>query len=226
MPPPEEHRFDHIHGGYILCDSNLGIYFRPDVGNKVSIQRSPRSLVTCLTTFAYICIYKVSLWIWVQYLTICGIKSTNQILIGGSEPPCDPLHYVENADELDTDFSEEWTHNVYRANLRFPSLGVPAGSQQKGIVSAYDVTEDWVPIYDKTQLGGYFMCVGTSGNQFKNAAPVGKMMAQLIDEVSAGKDHDNDPVVFNLAKSGLGDINMRLFSRKRSIQSTSNTVMG
>ena len=47
-------------------------------------------------------------------------------------------------------------------------------AESQGIVACYDVTEDWNPVYDKSSLPGYFMAVGTSGNQFKNAGVVGK----------------------------------------------------
>jgi glycine/D-amino acid oxidase-like deaminating enzyme len=46
--------------------------------------------------------------------------------------------------------------------------------------------QDWVPIYDKSALPGFCMAVGTSGNQFKNAGPVGNMMATLIQQVYWG----------------------------------------
>ena len=38
------------------------------------------------------------------------------------------------------------------------------------------------------------MAVGTSGNQFKNGPVVGHCMAELIDAVEKGHDHDSDPV--------------------------------
>ena len=42
---------------------------------------------------------------------------------------------------------------------------------------------------------GFYMAVGTSGNQFKNGAgPVGYLMAELIDQVEHGHDHDRDLV--------------------------------
>ena len=32
-------------------------------------------------------------------------------------------------------------------------------------MACYDASEDWTPIYDKSKLNGYFMAIGTSGNQ-------------------------------------------------------------
>ena len=51
-----------------------------------------------------------------------------------------------------------------------------------------------MPIYDKSDLPGFYMAVGTSGNQFKNAPVAGHLMATLIDAVENGHDHDADPV--------------------------------
>ena len=28
-----------------------------------------------------------------------------------------------------------------------------------------DVSDDWIPIYDQSSLPGYYMAIGTSGNQ-------------------------------------------------------------
>ena len=40
---------------------------------------------------------------------------------------------------------------------------------KKGVVDLYDVSDDWLPIYDKTDLEGFYVAIGTSGNQYKNA---------------------------------------------------------
>jgi len=32
---------------------------------------------------------------------------------------------------------------------------------------AQDVSDDWIPIYDKSDLKGYYQAIGTSGNQFR-----------------------------------------------------------
>ena len=64
---------------------------------------------------------------------------------------------------------------MWRAALRIPTLCIPNTAQ--GIVDLYDVTPDWNPIYDKSSLPGYYMAIGTSGNQFKNAPVVGDLMA-------------------------------------------------
>lgn len=60
-----------------------------------------------------------------------------------------------------------------------PGLGIP--SKMWGCVDLYDVTEDWLLIYDRSCVEGYYMACGTSGYQFKNAPVAGKVMAELIE---------------------------------------------
>ena len=67
-------------------------------------------------------------------------------------------------------------------------------NERKGIVDLYDVSDDWFPIYDRSVLDGFYMAIGTSGNQFKNAPVVGHLMAELIDRLEHGHDHDAEPV--------------------------------
>ena len=86
---------------------------------------------------------------------------------------------------------------VQRVAQRIPSL--PVTSPVKGVVDLYDVTDDWIPIYDTSDLPGFYMAVGTSGNQFKNAPVAGAMMAELISACEQGRDHDRDPLPFRLA---------------------------
>ena len=48
-----------------------------------------------------------------------------------------------------------------------------------GLAALYDVTPDWAPIYDRTSLDGFYVAIGTSGNQFKNSPLVGTLMAAV-----------------------------------------------
>ena len=41
----------------------------------------------------------------------------------------------------------------------------------------YDVSRRLVPIYDRTGVDGFYVAIGTSGNQFKNAPVVGRFLA-------------------------------------------------
>ena len=96
----------------------------------------------------------------------------------------------------------------------------------RGVVDLYDASTDWIPIYDKSSLGGYYMACGTSGNQYKNAPIAGKMMAALVDYCESGNDHDNDPLTFTLPYIQR-DIDVGFYSRKRPInQESSFSVLG
>jgi sarcosine oxidase, subunit beta len=99
-------------------------------------------------------------------------------------------------------------------------------SPVRGVVDLYDVTDDWIPIYDKSDLKGFYMAVGTSGNQFKNAPIAGAMMAELIIACDQGRDHDRDPLPFRLARAGRM-ISIGFFSRNRPINRESSfSVLG
>lgn len=90
----------------------------------------------------------------------------------------------------------------------------------------YDVTNDWIPIYDQSNLPGFYLAIGTSGNQFKNAAGVGHLMASLIDAVEKGQNHDVDPVQVTMPYTGVV-LNAGFYSRRRAHNTeSSHTVMG
>jgi glycine/D-amino acid oxidase-like deaminating enzyme len=147
------------------------------------------------------------------------------VLVGGTEPECDPLDWVDDPDTANLNRTTSlFETQVTRAARRFPELRIP--SQPKGIAGIYDVASDWTPIYDRTDLDGYYVAIGTSGNQFKNAPLAGSMMAALITEVENGHDHDADPVAFACQHTGH-TIGLGTFSRKREINPYSTgTVMG
>ncbi len=115
----------------------------------------------------------------------------NHFLIGSIDPKCDPHEWVD-PDDYDQSFTNQWTTQVMRAGQRLPELPIPG--RQQGVVDLYDVSDDWLPIYDASDLPGFYMAVGTSGSQFKNAPVVGQLMAKLIAEVEAGHEHDTEPV--------------------------------
>ena len=147
-------------------------------------------------------------------------------LVGGTEPECDVLEWVEpdKVDEVNmTRTVEVFESQTYRFARRFPAAQIP--STPVGVVGVYDVSSDWTPIYDKTDVPGFYVAIGTSGNQFKNAPGAGLIMAHLINEVEKGADHDNQPVVYKCTKSKSA-INLATFSRKRARNLTSGTVMG
>ena len=150
---------------------------------------------------------------------------TGSTLIGGTEPECDLLDWVDDVEAVNLNRTKElFEAQVTRAARRLPALKIP--NSPSGIAGVYDVAADWTPIYDRTDLDGFFVAIGTSGNQFKNAPMVGKLMTELIEAVRAGKDHDIDPVKVRAERTG-NEINLGAFSRKRAFNAdNTGTVMG
>ena len=150
----------------------------------------------------------------------------NNMLIGSLELEATDLEWldVDDVDGCSQSLSRQhWETHVLRFARRMPELGLP--HQPRGIVGVYDVADDWIPIYDRTSLDGFYVAIGTSGNQFKNAAVAGHCMAELIGAVEAGQDHDADPVVVSGEHTGF-DIDMGTFSRKRDLHGSSMSVLG
>lgn len=178
VPAPEG--FDYEVLGCPSSDSDIGAYWRPEVGNN--------------------------------------------ILSGSEDPECDPREWIEDPDDFNRNLTDQARAQACRLALRIPELRIP--NQIQGVVDLYDVTDDWIPIYDKSDLPGFYLAIGTSGNQYKNAPVVGKMMAELITECENGKDHDQYPIVFHLEKIDH-DIDMRFYSRLREINHESSfSVLG
>ncbi len=146
----------------------------------------------------------------------------DNILVGSLDPPCDAREYVD-ADAYNTQLTEQWTRQVWRAAQRVPALAIP--NTARGLVGLYDATPDWIPVYDRSSLPGFYMAVGTSGNQFKNAPVIGDLMAALITACEDGQDHDNDPVRLHLPTLDR-TIDLGFFSRHREQHvKTSGTVL-
>jgi sarcosine oxidase subunit beta len=147
-------------------------------------------------------------------------ETGNAILVGSEDPECDPKDWIEDRDVFNQSLTQDrWKAQVYRLARRIPDLPIP--NQPRGIVDLYDVSDDWLPIYDKSDLKGFYMAIGTSGHEFKNAPPVGHMMAELIDHCEKGQDHDNDPVGYKARYTGL-EINIGFHSRLREINPESS----
>jgi sarcosine oxidase subunit beta len=146
------------------------------------------------------------------------------LLVGGTEAACDPLEWVADPDDFDDVASVDgWERATLRLARRVPGLGVPP--RPTGLAALYDVADDWVPIYDRSSLGGFFMACGTSGNQFKNAPLAGQFVRALVEAAASGHDHDAEPVRFRGAVTGRS-IDLGAFSRRRDPTLTSGTVMG
>jgi sarcosine oxidase subunit beta len=151
-------------------------------------------------------------------------EAGNTIIVGGGASRED-MDWIENPDEFNKNITENlWKTQVYRLAKRLPGLQVP--NETRGVVDLYDVTKDWIPIYDRSDLNGFYMAVGTSGNQFKNAAAAGFLMATLVDKRENGHDHDNKPIIVKGRYTGL-ELDTGFYSRLRAVNTESSlSVLG
>jgi len=150
-------------------------------------------------------------------------ETGNHVLIGSEEPKCDPLEYVD-PDNYNTEFTDQIRTQAMREAMRIPDLPIP--NKPQGLVDLYDVSDDWYPIYDKSSLPGFYLAIGTSGNQYKNAPAVGSFMSELIQYCENGKDHDTDPYQYKM-KYINHVLNIGFFSRNREINEDSSfSVIG
>ncbi len=148
-----------------------------------------------------------------------------RLLVGGMEPECDPPEWLDDPDLANPHPTPGvFEAQVLRAARRFPHLAVP--NRPLGIAGVYDVTPDWSPVYDRTDRPGFYVAIGTSGNQFKNAPVVGTVMRTLIDAVEGGHDHDADPVRLTLPRTGL-EVDLSAWSRRRPVaEDAPRSVLG
>ena len=155
----------------------------------------------------------------------CRPEVGDTLLVGSQDPECDPKEWIGDPDDFNRQVTvEQWRAQVYRLALRMPDLQIP--NRPKGIADLYDVSDDWIPVYDRSDLDGFYMAVGTSGNQFKNAPVVGRMMAELISACEDGQDHDRDPVTV-VAPFTERRLNVGFYSRNRKvIRDSSFSVLG
>ena len=138
------------------------------------------------------------------------------MLIGGMEAPCDPLIWLTEPEQAQLSVSRDiWDLQTLRVARRMPTTGIP--NRPKGIVGVYDVSDDWIPIYDKTNLPGFYVAIGTSGHGFKQAPVVGELMTRLIDACETGHQHDVSPVQVYLSSTGR-TLNTGHFSRLRNVR--------
>ncbi|MEM7126277.1 MAG: FAD-dependent oxidoreductase [Chloroflexota bacterium] len=147
-------------------------------------------------------------------------EAGDALLVGSKDPECDTKEWVDNPDQFNRRVTQDqWKHQIYRLAKRLPGIRIP--TMPKGVADLYDVSDDWIPIYDKSSLPGFYMAIGTSGNQFKNAAPAGHLIARLIHAVENGHDHDQNPLRYNAVYSGL-EINVGFYSRLREMNPDSS----
>lgn len=150
-------------------------------------------------------------------------ETGNHFLIGSEEPECDPLDYVD-PDDYNLEFTNQARTQAMREAMRVPDLPIP--NQSQGVVDLYDVSDDWYPIYDKSSLPGFYLAIGTSGNQYKNAPVVGAFMSELVEYCEQGNDHDVTPYQYKM-KYLKRTLDIGFFSRNREINKESSfSVIG
>ena len=151
-------------------------------------------------------------------------EGVGHILVGSEDPPCDSHDWAASDMDYEREFTEQWTAQAMRMAQRMPALGVTAPT--RGVVALYDASTDWIPVYDRSALPGFYMACGTSGNQYKNAPIAGLLMAELIEAVEAGHDHDADPVQLRLPHVGR-EVSLGFYSRRRPVNTQSSfSVLG
>ncbi|HYO39593.1 MAG TPA: FAD-dependent oxidoreductase [Nocardioidaceae bacterium] len=147
-------------------------------------------------------------------------EAGTMVAVGSLEPACDELEWLDDPDEYQPTVTRAgWERQTLRLARRVPELRIP--NKPLGIVGIYDVADDWIPIYDRTDLDGFYVAIGTSGNQFKNAPFAAHAMAELVVAVEAGRDHEADPVVVHGPYTGA-EFDLGFFSRNREINRASS----
>lgn len=146
------------------------------------------------------------------------------LIVGSTDPECDELEFVDDPDDFNRGTTETYRQRqCLRLMKRFPAVELgPA----RGVADLYDVTlRDWYPIVDRTDLPGYYVCVGTSGSSFKTAPVLAMLVARIIEASEAGTDVDRAPVQLDLPRTGI-TVDSRFLSRLRGRIETSGTVIG
>ena len=118
----------------------------------------------------------------------------NHILVGSEDPDCDAKMWVDDPDDYDRGVTEaQWEAQVYRLARRLPGLKIP--NRRRGVVDLYDVSDDWIPIYDKSDVDGFYMAVG--------------------------HDHDAEPVHVVCRYTGR-PVDIGYYSRRREVHGNSS----
>jgi len=146
------------------------------------------------------------------------------LIVGTTDPACDEPEWLDDPDEYDRGVTELYRQrHCLRLMKRFPQVTL---GPSRGIAALYDVTvRDWYPIADRTELPGYYVCIGTSGSSFKTAPVLGLLMAEIVETAEGGRDIDREPVQLQLPRTGLS-VDAAFLSRLRGEISSTGTVIG
>jgi len=146
------------------------------------------------------------------------------ILVGSTEPACDEPEWIDDPDDFDLGVTTLYRERqCYRLMKRFPEVRY---DKARGLGALYDVTlQDWYPIVDRTDLPGYFVCIGTSGSSFKTAPVLGRLVAGLVEAAREGRDTDEQSLQLELPRIGVS-IDTAFLSRLRAANASTRTVIG
>jgi sarcosine oxidase subunit beta len=147
-----------------------------------------------------------------------------ELIVGTTDPDCDESEWIADPDDFNESVSDPYyQRQCLRLMKRFPDVRL---SPARGVAALYDVTvRDWYPIVDRTDLPGYYVCIGTSGSSFKTAPVLGRLVTEIIDACESGRDVDNDPVILKLPRAGTS-VDTRFLSRLRGDIESSGSVIG
>jgi sarcosine oxidase subunit beta len=138
--------------------------------------------------------------------------------------PCDDVHFQPDADApLPLPTGDFHAVKLERMARRLPGARI---EDARGDSALYDVTvADWCPIVDRTDVDGYFVCIGTSGKWFKAGPVLGWITAELIDWVASGRNPDRpgERLHVRLPRSG-NDLHLEDFSRRRTPHRTAGVL--
>jgi hypothetical protein len=62
--------------------------------------------------------------------------------------------WIDDPDDFNRNLTAQARAQAYRLDQRIPDMQIP--NQIQGVVDLYDVADDWIPIYDKSDLSGYY----------------------------------------------------------------------
>jgi sarcosine oxidase subunit beta len=147
-----------------------------------------------------------------------------EIIVGTTDPECDEAQWIDDPDDFDLSVTETYRQRqCLRLMKRFPEVGL---GPPRGIAALYDVTvRDWYPIVDRTDLPGYYVCIGTSGSSFKTAPVLGRLLSEIVEASEGGRDIDRQPLILDLPRIG-SHVDTRFLSRLRGDIQTSGSVIG
>jgi sarcosine oxidase subunit beta len=146
------------------------------------------------------------------------------LIVGTTDPEGDELEWVDDPDDYLQEVTETYRERqCLRLMKRFPEVRL---GRSRGLAALYDVTvQDWYPVVDRTDLPGYYVCIGTSGSSFKTAPVLGRLTAAIVDACERGDDTDRNPIRLDLPHAGVS-VDTAFLSRLRGKIRTTGTVIG